>query len=290
MSIFTFYTYVVRLLDESYIKNAIQDKLYLTSLASKLGFFSKPIEVHHQGKNYILKVYKPQKNKDFIQWLINEHDKYVVELTQCGITIPETTIQSIQIHRHFHLSIVQNAFHKNELIRTIFENESIAEICNLLAKILDESILFWEKKSQLKVIGFHPTLRNYAYQNNQLYYFDTFPPMSMSQKEINSLILKMTPLKINISFLIPNSWINRVSNEYYQKDKMLIGLIGSTCRLRPELKNEVLSFAKNYFLNHPDLTSEEKGNIISLLEAPPKLSFLWTSIRKLLGKTGKPNV
>ena len=45
-------------------------------------------------------------------------------------------------------------------------------------------------------MGFHPTLRNYAIQDGEFWYFDTFPPMAhLSQDELEWYILQNTSIQ-----------------------------------------------------------------------------------------------
>jgi hypothetical protein len=84
--------------------------------------------------------------------------------------------------------------------------------------------------------------------------------------------------------------INRVSNEYYYLPKMFIGIVGSCCRLRPELADEILAFSKAFASESEVIAKAEREAIAELLKTPPHLSKLWRTWRRLSGNIGKPNV
>ena len=138
-------------------------------------------------------------------------------------------------------------------------------------------------------IGFHPTLRNYALRDGSLFYFDTFPPMLMNQRELNRIILRMSPYGSLFKIFFPLTWINLVSNEYYNFDKMFTSIAGSCCRLRPENANAILAFSIE-FINSTSCTIAEKQKITRMLKSPPDLPALWIFIRRLSGNVGKPNI
>lgn len=275
---------------EEHIDQLLTLRLDKTQLASQLGFFSKPVKVVAIEGEFVIKLYQPVKNKKIWELIINNHDVYVDAMRGTGIHIPATRLLQRKNQDKNWLIIVQEALPEESMVRSQLEKATLPEIKNMLGLLLDDTLLFWKNKPKQIHIGFHPTLRNYAWLNQSLIYFDTFPPMLMPQPELNKVILAMTPAKINIKWMIPLGWINRVSDEYYFIDKMVTGIIGSTCRLRPEFYPEILEFSRQYITSSTQLTAHEKQAIHTLLKKPPRLSGLWTGMRKLFGKTGKPNV
>jgi hypothetical protein len=259
-------------------------------LSSELGFFSKPVRIKgSDGVDYILKFYRPLKKEKKAKRIIENHEQYIVALRSAGITIPPTAIGLQKIHHAYQIVILQPAFDENRLVRTIAETCFEIELLALIEFMLNDTLTYWKNKPRVE-IGFHPTMRNYAFDQGKLHYFDTFPPMLMPQKELNRLIIDMAPARLNIRAFIPNRIINRVSNEYYQKDKMITGIIGSACRLRPELSNSILVHCRNYISKSAELKDDEKSYLLNKLKHPPQLSGIWITFRKIFGKTGKPNV
>ena len=166
----------------------------------------------------------------------------------------------------------------------------LPEILQLCDMLFADTLKFFYGKNPKTDIGFHPTLRNYAVHKGQLFYFDTFPPMLMNQKQMNRLIITMSPYGKWLKMFISQRAINRVSNEYFFINKMFSGIVGSCCRLRPELAADILAYSKTYLAKAAVMPEADKNDILALLNKPPNLSKLWTTIRKLSGNVGKPNV
>ena len=256
---------------------------------SNLGYFSKPFRCKHQGRELIIKKYLPVKDLALINAIITNHNEYIRELKATGIKVPDTLIEVQKDKTGYQIIIIQEAFRKDELFRDKVEKAGDTEIISLCSLILDETIRFISNRKDPAGIGFHPTLRNYALHEGELWYFDTFPPMLMRQNELNKVIIRMSPFGRIIKPLIPLKFINLVSNEYYNFEKMFTGIVGSLCRLRPELSSSVLSFSKEYITNSR-CSFQEKNNILKKLESPPHLPGIWTFFRRLSGNEGRPNI
>ncbi len=257
---------------------------------SDKGYFSKPFRVVYHQQNLIVKTFLPISNKKAINFILQNHQDYVNELQGIGIQLPDTFISTIAHENKLQLIIIQQAFKDEELIRDIMTTAPLPEILQLCDLLFADTLKFFYGKNPKTDIGFHPTLRNYAFHQGQLFYFDTFPPMLMNQKQMNRLIITMSPYGKWLKRFIPQSVINRVSNEYFFINKMFIGIVGSCCRLRPELAVDILAYSKAYVTNAAMLPEADKNDILSLLNKPPNLSKLWTTFRKLSGNVGKPNV
>ena len=113
--------------------------------------------------------------------------------------------------------------------------------------------------------------------------------MLLKQRDLNRIIVKMSPFGNLFKIFIPLNLINLVSNEYYNFEKMFTGIVGSCCRLRTESIVSILAFSRVYIEACP-CSSEEKRNILKALQSPPDLPGIWTLFRRLSGNVGKPNV
>jgi hypothetical protein len=111
----------------------------------------------------------------------------------------------------------------------------------------------------------------------------------MNQRELNKIILRMSPYGSFFRRFIPLTWINFISNEYYNLDKMFTGITGSCCRLRLEYANDILKFSTEY-IQSSSCSIKEKQEITGILKSPPELPGLWTFFRRLSGNVGKPNI
>lgn len=257
---------------------------------SDLGFFSKPFRISYSGEELVVKLYHPVRDLSLVSSIIENHDLYMAALTATGIKIPQTAITCRQLKGKQQLIIIQEAFHEKELMRKLVKEASVDRLETLCRLIFDDILKFWTGKSPSLKMGFHPTLRNYAVRNSELYYFDTFPPMLMEQRELNRIMVTMAPFRTLIKYILPSRAINIVSDEYYAPDRMFTGVVGSCCRLRPEAAHQILSFSIRYLENSLLFSGKEKGRLTRLLQKPPDLSKLWLSVRKLTGNIGEPNI
>ncbi len=258
--------------------------------SSDLGYFSKPFRVNYNGRALFIKLYFPVNDQRLISSIIANHDEYISELKLAGLKIPETKILSKPSGNKHQLIIIQDAFKDEELLRNMIINGSPEDVKRLCFIVFDEMLQFLNKKNRQKDIGFHPTLRNYCVHKGELWFFDTFPPMLMNQKELNGLIIKMSPYGGLLKKIIPLRLINKVTDEYYNIDKMFTGIVGSCCRLRPDDADTILAFSRDYVNQSVSLTEDDKDRIKRLLKKPPRLSWIWILIRKLSGNKGKPNI
>lgn len=270
------------------------DKI-LTDIESKekssgLGYFSKPFRVYQGERSLFIKLYWPVSNYKFISSIIANHDDYIHKLKIAGLKIPETKILSRPSGKKHQLVIIQDAFRDEELLRNRIIKADIDEVESLCRMVFDEMLLFRERREKDIDIGFHPTLRNYSVHEDNLWFFDTFPPMLMNQNDLNRVILKMSPYGGLLKKVAPPALINKVTDEYYHIDKMLTGIVGSCCRLRPADADKILTFSREYVIHSGLLSTSEKESILSIIRQPPQLSKIWILIRKLSGNTGKPNI
>ena len=275
---------------DDHIRQLLEGEAFRQKSFSGLGFFSKPVRISvEEEDDFVVKVYRAVKEQTRGIDLLIQHDDYVARLQEMGLRVPETEMKLIPTDKVWVPVIVQAAFADRDLLRNRMIEASEAEYLHYLKAMMLEVKKYQRYVEQDSApIGFHPTSRNYAWQNGTLWFFDSFPPMSMDQQSLNRLILDFAPVKLPLGGLIPTSVVNRVSDEYYQLDKMILGIVGSACRLRPEYVDAVLAWAQDYAQSSLDGPLQEA--VLAGTSAAPKLSSLWTNLRKILGKEGKPNV
>jgi hypothetical protein len=278
--------------EEQRIQELLDSESYREKLLSKLGFFSKTMAFQRDdGSGAILKIYKPVSPK-LADRMVEEHNAYVRALRVVGVELPDTKMHLFPARKKWQPVIIQQPLYDpEEMVR--YQMETAAEqepFRQLLADLLDATFFYLQNRERPGLpIGFHPTLRNYARRNQQLIYFDTFPPMLMEQQQLNRIILDFAPVQFPIGKWIPTQWINLVSNEYYDPVKMITGIVGSACRLRPEWAEDTMNFAIEH-IQSSTLSKELITNSIQKLQEPPRLRGIWVFVRKLLGKEGKPNL
>jgi hypothetical protein len=256
---------------------------------SNLGYFSKPFRINFRNSELMLKKYYPVRNPDIVSKILQNHERYISALSSIGIRVPDTIIRSVKIKGKYQIFILQEAFRKDEMLRTRFENSPEDELPKLCKLIYDDVLKFLTYPKESMDIGFHPTLRNYALHNDALFFFDTFPPMLMKQRDLNRIIIRMSPYGSFFKVFIPERFINLVTDEYYNFEKMFTGITGSCCRLRPEHADTILKFSIDY-INNSFCVAATKQKITRILTTPPELPWLWTFFRRLTGNVGKPNI
>lgn len=257
-----------------------------------LGFFSKPfIPSSGPDRGRIVKLYRPLRDHVLCRTVAEHHGRYVTQLRKAGIRVPRTEIRLEPAGGRTAIVIVQDAFKESELVRGRFAKGQAEECLWLLKALLADTLKFLSSTDkQRERTGFHPTLRNYAVRDRKLWYFDTFPPMNWTQRELNPLIIRFAPFAVfRFAYAFSKSWIRRVTDEYYHPVPMICGIVGSSCRLRPDLAEIFLPAARNFLssrIRDPIL----KGQLLHELSRPPRLPFLWTFLRGFVGKEGRPNI
>lgn len=257
-----------------------------------LGFFSRPgLAVSGPFRGRIVKAYRPVRDKDLCLRIAHEHDRYVRLLRRAGFRIPSTEIHTLPHGRRWRLVIVQDAFREEELLRGRFFRASRAEARRLLRLLLSEALRFLAfRERHREPIGFHPTFRNYALRDGLLRYFDTFPPMLRSQEQLGDLVARFAPQPLfRIAYGLSRRWMSRVTDEYYHAVPMLTGIVGSACRLRPDLAEDLLAAGRAFLLPRVK-DSAIRSALADHLRRPPRLPGLWVLLRSLIGKEGRPNL
>ncbi len=259
---------------------------------SELGFFSKPF-ISQDGyfKGKVIKTYGSTKVTGMATFIKVNHNLYKKALADSGVILPETEFYIYTLQNKYYPIIVQEPFAQEQMLRACMELANVEEFKRLLYLILDDTIKFIYSRVEVGGIvpGFHPTLRNYALVENKPVYFDTFPPMLMPQQLLNNYIVEFAPVPIPFGRYIPSRFLNIVSDEYFDELKMLKGIVGSACRLRPELAEKTVADAVSWAtaeIADVDL----RIRFIKIILNPPKLPFIWVFFRKLFGKQGKPNI
>ena len=239
-----------------------------------------------------MKSYKFIKDKAICEELLENHRQYIPQLERSGIKIPHTEAEIVQQGGRYSIRIYQHAFSSDKMARKMMQEGDLAVNLHVMGGVLEGAItaLNYLYDHPEEKMGFHPTLRNYAVEGDAFWYFDTFPPMfNLTQDELEWYILHFSPYRIPAWFKsIAKRYTYKVTDEYYQADKMFLGIVGSSCRLRSEFTQEFLALAKEKVKKIQ--SEKEKKSILQQLEKPPQLPFIWTFTRKILGKEGRKNI
>ena len=259
---------------------------------SKLGYFCAPFRpADGPLKDSVIKTYRGGRDPELLELLSRRHDAYVDCLTKAGVRLPKT--QFLILHQTGYLQpvIVQDALPEDSLLRPQIETAEIDEALRLLDKAATSIAFFWLAVSNRpERIGYHPSIRNFAVDEDGPIFFDTFPPLiGYSRYEMGQLLLRFSESGLIRGFgrLLPEQ-IRAIQDEWYSPSGTIIGLVGSAIRLRPDDRDAILDWARNFAASR--LTGDMRHEVEAHLARPPRLPALWTGMRSILGLEGKPNV
>ena len=167
----------------------------------------------------------------------------------------------------------------------------LSEALDILGAAADSIADFWARVAQRpERIGYHPSIRNFAIDDQGPIFFDTFPPLiGYSRSEMGQLLLRFSEsgLVRMMGRAMPGR-IRSIQDEWYSPAGTIVGLVGSAVRLRPADGPAILGWAQSHAAAH--LTGQLRAEVLAELDRPPRLPAYWTGTRRLLGLEGKPNV
>lgn len=259
-----------------------------------MGFFTIPFLADHGPYHgLVVKIYRGVRDQKIARGLMGIHENYVRILSDLGLPVPETRMSVVRdAIRHYPI-VLQDPFHRHEIIRDVISQANPERCTDLLLGALDTVCRFWDRvvqQEQLQGLGLHASVRNFGYRRGRFWHLDTFPPIfGLSRKQLHDLILQFAPstaCRLARPLVLP--FMDRVTAEYYSREKNILGLVGSVCRLRPECSRVFLQATQQFVDAQPNINGKEA--LLDKLGHPPRLSIAWISIRRLLGKEGEPNV
>ena len=258
---------------------------------SNLGYFCVPFRPQTGPfSEKVIKIYRHINDNKVLEKLVQNHSEYIRKLQEKGINVPETEIHIINLEKRQVPVIVQEAIDPKNLMRDQIINSKLNQTIYLLEIAAKVIANFWNNLGpEDGRVGFHPSIRNFAIEDDKAIFFDSFPPLiNYSHKEIGALLTAFsenTLIRIFGPLLQPK--ISMVQNEWYSASETFVGLVGSACRLKPSYAPEILKWGRNFARYEMQKWDTE---IMSALESPPKLPGYWTAFRKLLNLPGKPNI
>jgi hypothetical protein len=175
-------------------------------------------------------------------------------------------------------------------MRPQMQTASTEETLKMMEAAGDVIATFWNNADQFDTrIGFHPSIRNFAYLDGRALFFDTFPPLiHYSREEMGKMLLLFSD-KALMRWVGPflQTKVTGIQDEWYSAPETLVGLVGSACRLRPNDAQAYLDWGRDFTLRRMSRWADEA---LPHLQEPPRLPGYWTGFRKLLGLQGEPNV
>lgn len=258
---------------------------------SRLGFFCAPFRVEDgplSGK--VIKVYRGLKDRERLERLARCHSDYVAAILGTGVKMPDTEFHLLEMDGVAVPVVVQEGLPEDAMMRRRMIDDPLDATLEHMEAAGQVTAQFWNAIDfDGPRIGFHPSIRNLAIVEGQGVFFDTFPPLiHYSRDEMGAMLATYAdkPLMRVFAPLLGRK-LTAVQDEWYSPPETLIGLVGSACRLRPDDTVAYLDWGRGFAKRAMPKWEQE---ILSGLEEPPKLSGLWTGMRKVLGLQGEPNV
>jgi hypothetical protein len=259
---------------------------------SRLGYFCAPFRpAEGPLKDKVIKTYRGGRDPELLEQLARRHTAYVDVLRWAGVRLPDTRFLILNEAGYLQPVIVQDAIDEALLMRPQVEAADLPAALDLLEGAATSIAEFWGRVAQRpERIGYHPSIRNFAYDENGPIFFDTFPPLiGYSREDMGRLLLRFSEAGLvrTMGAVMPER-IRAIQDEWYSPAGTIVGLIGSAVRLRPADGPAILDWARDYAAQRlePDLGAE----VLTELDRPPRLPAFWTGMRSLLGLEGKPNV
>lgn len=259
---------------------------------SRLGYFCLPFRpADGPLADRVIKTYRGGRDRDLLQELGARHDAYVAALTGAGVRLPKTEFLILDQGGYLQPVIVQEALDERILMRPRLEAASLSEMQDILGAAILSIADFWARVADRpERIGYHPSIRNFAIDDQGPIFFDTFPPLiGYSHAEMGQLLLRFSEsgLVRAMGRVMPGR-IRGIQDEWYSPAGTIVGLIGSAVRLRPDDGPATLAWAQAFVAAH--LKGALRDEVLAELDRPPRLPAYWTGMRRLLGLEGKPNV
>jgi len=259
---------------------------------SRLGYFCAPFRpAEGPLKDKVIKTYRGGRDPEVLEQLARRHTAYVELLTWAGVRLPDTKFMILNEAGYLQPVIVQDAIDEALLMRPQIEAADLPAALDMLEGAALSIADFWARVAQRgERIGYHPSIRNFAYDEDGPIFFDTFPPLiGYTREDMGRLLLRFSESSMvrTMGKVFPKS-IRAIQDEWYSPSGTIVGLIGSAVRLRPDDGPAILDWARGFA--SAELHGALRTEVLADLDRPPRLPAFWTGTRRLLGLEGKPNV
>lgn len=258
---------------------------------SKLGYFCAPFRpASGPLADRVIKVYRGLRDLAELERLARCHDDYVAALSLTGVELPETEFHLLDLDGARVPVIVQAALPADSMMRPQIIAADLDSAVAMMEAAGQVIATFWNNADQVDGrVGFHPSIRNFAYLDGRALFFDTFPPLiHYSRDEMGKMLLTFSDKRLMrwVGPFLQNK-VTGIQDEWYSAPETLVGLVGSACRLRPADSAAFLDWGQDFARRAMPRWADEA---IPEMKEPPRLPGYWTGFRKLLGLQGEPNV
>ncbi|MCC1492829.1 DUF6206 family protein [Cognatishimia sp. F0-27] len=258
---------------------------------SRLGYFCAPFRPRSGPlSDRVIKIYRSPGDAETLQRLVSCHADYVAALIAAGVALPDTEMQVVNTPAGPVPVIVQEALPETSLMRPLMKSESLEQTLVMMEGAGAVIATFWTAVQNSDTrIGFHPSIRNFAWHEEKAVFFDTFPPLiHYTRAEMGRMLLTYSEKRLMrlVGPLLQNT-VTAIQDEWYSPPETLVGLVGSACRLRPDDAAAYLDWGRDFTRRRMQPWAEEA---LAGLDRPPRLPGYWTGFRKILGLQGEPNI
>jgi hypothetical protein len=259
---------------------------------SRLGYFCAPFRpAEGPLSDRVIKTYRGGRDPELLEQLGRRHDAYVEVLRWAGVRLPDTRFLLLNEAGYIQPVIVQEALDDRLMMRPQIEAATLPEALAILEAAASGIAEFWARVAQRpERIGYHPSIRNFAFDADGPIFFDTFPPLiGYSREQMGRLLLRFSESRLvrRVGVVMPER-IRGIQDEWYSPAGTIVGLVGSAVRLRPEDWPAILDWARGFAA--AELKPSLRDEVLAELNRAPRLPAFWTGMRSLLGLEGKPNV
>lgn len=258
---------------------------------SKLGYFCAPFRpATGPFADRVIKVYRGLSDAAQLDRLKQCHDDYVAAMYESGVGLPETEFHLLEVQGVRIPVIVQEALPSDSMMRPLMQRGTLDETLQMMeaAGQVIARFWLWARDSDAR-IGFHPSIRNFAYVDGRAVFFDTFPPLiHYSRDEMGKMLLTFSDKRL-MRWVGPflQKKVTGIQDEWYSPPETLVGLVGSACRLRPADAQAYLDWGRDFAVREMQPWADEA---LAGMKEPPRLPSYWTGFRKVLGLQGEPNI
>lgn len=258
---------------------------------SKLGYFCAPFRpASGPLSDQVVKIYRGLRDEAALDRLAQMHDAYVDALTLTGVALPATAFHLVEVANVRVPVIVQQALPDDSMMRPQMIAADTETALGIMQAAGEVIATFWTNAHKVDArVGFHPSIRNFAYLGGKAVFFDTFPPLiGYDRDEMGKLLLTFSDKRL-MRWVGPflQGKVTSIQDEWYCAPETLVGLVGSACRLRPDDADAFLAWGRDFARAEMSAWADEA---IAGMQTPPKLPGYWTGFRKVLGLQGEPNV
>lgn len=258
---------------------------------SRMGYFCAPFRPTQGAfSDKVIKVYRGLRDNAQLDRLKQCHDDYVAAMHASGVGLPDTDFHLVDLDGQRVPVIVQQALPNEAMMRPLMQSSPLDETLIMMEAAGQVIARFWRWAETCDTrIGFHPSIRNFAYVEGRAVFFDTFPPLiHYSHDEMGKILLTFSDSRL-IRVLGPffRNKVSGIQDEWYSPPETLVGLVGSACRLRPSDAHAYLEWGRNFAAREMAPWAQEA---LSGMQEPPRLPGYWTGFRRILGLQGAPNI